>query len=66
VRPHLVVPAAQHGLVGSFASHAVSPERLAELRQVLAGFLARPRKQNPSSAPSAAERERLRALGYIR
>jgi arylsulfatase A-like enzyme len=41
-------------------------DRLSELRSVLATHMAAPGTQNPASAVSAEEQERLRALGYVR
>ena len=45
---------------------AANPEVLADLRRVLADFLAHPGTQNRASDVSPEERERLRALGYAR
>ena len=45
---------------------AANPEVLGDLRRVLADFLANPGTRNRASDVSPAERERLRALGYVR
>jgi arylsulfatase A-like enzyme len=45
---------------------AAQLDQLAELRRLLAGFMAKPGQRNRASDLSAAERERLRALGYLR
>ncbi len=45
---------------------ATVPETLTELRRLLADVMARPATQNPASDVSPEERERLRALGYVR
>jgi arylsulfatase len=43
-----------------------NPEELADLRRILADFMAGPGTRNPESAVSDEEREKLRALGYVR
>jgi arylsulfatase A-like enzyme len=43
---------------------AAQPEPLAELRRVLAEYMAKPAKHNRVPEVNAADRERLRALGY--
>ena len=45
---------------------AANSEVLADLRRVLAEFLAHPGAQNRASDVSPEERERLKALGYVR
>jgi arylsulfatase A-like enzyme len=45
---------------------ATSPEVLGDLRRLLADFLANPGTRNRVSDVSPEERERLRALGYVR
>jgi len=45
---------------------ATQPEQRAALRSVLADFMAKPEQRNRVSDFDAAERERLRALGYDR
>ncbi len=45
---------------------AANAEVLADLRRVLAEFLAHPGAQNRASDVSPEERERLKALGYVR
>ncbi len=45
---------------------AEAPPELGELREAVAEFLRQPGARNPASAVSDAEREKLRALGYVR
>jgi arylsulfatase A-like enzyme len=57
---HRTDPRESHNLA------AKNPDALADLRRALADFMAKPGAQNPPSEMSDAERERLRALGYVR
>jgi len=45
---------------------ATDPERLAELKQILADFMAKPAKRNRVPEVNPGDRERLRSLGYER